>query len=86
MSIVHNSGGGKMLESIVKEVPLFKSVEKKQRFVEVMGALSLRLISLAKAAEMMEMEKTQFLNIIENYGYEFSFLDKSDIQIERENH
>jgi hypothetical protein len=32
----------------------------------------------------MEMEKGQFLNIIDNYGYEFSFLDKSDIEIERE--
>lgn len=84
-SMVHNSGGGKMLENIAKEVPLFKNLEKKQQFVEVMGALSLRLISLAKAAEMMEMEKNQFLNIIENYGYEFSFLDKSDIEIEREN-
>ena len=73
-----------MLEHIAKEVPLFKNLEKKQQFVEVMGALSLRLISFAKAAEMMEMGKDQLLNIIENYGYEFSFLDKSDIEIERE--
>jgi hypothetical protein len=43
-------------------------------------------MSIVHNSEMMEMEKTQFLNIIENYGYEFSFLDKSDIQIERENH
>ena len=83
--MIHNSSGGKMLEYIAQEVPLFKSIEMKQQFVEVMGALSLRLISLAKAAEMMEMEKDQFLNIIENYGYEFSFLDQSDIEIEREN-
>ena len=75
-----------MLEYIAKEIPLFKSLEKKQQFVEVMGALSLRLISLAKAAEVMEMEKGQFLSLIENYGYEFSFLDNSDIEIERENH
>jgi hypothetical protein len=84
--MIHNSSGGKMLEYIAQEVPLFKSIEKKKQFVEVMGALSLRLISLTKAAEMMEMEKDQFLNIIENYGYEFSFLDQSDIEIERENH
>ena len=67
-----------MLEYIAKEVPLFKSLEKKQQFIEVRGALSLRLISLAKAAEVLEMEKGQFLNLIENYGYEFSFPDKSD--------
>ena len=75
-----------MLESIIRDVPIFKTLNKKQIFVEVMGALSLRLISLARAAEMMEMEKDQFLNLIENYGYEFSFLDKSDIEIERKNH
>jgi hypothetical protein len=76
--MVHNPGGGKMLEYIAKEAPLFKSLGKKQQFIEVRGALYLRLISLAKAAEVMEMEKGQFLNLIENYGYEFSFLDKSD--------
>ena len=75
-----------MLESVVKEVPLFKSIEQKQRFVEVMGALSLRLISLAKAAEIMDMEKEQFLDILDNYGYEFSFLEKTDIEIERSDH
>lgn len=75
-----------MLENIVTEVPLFRNVEKKRRFVEVMGALSLRLISLAKAAEIMGMREDQFLNILDNYGYEFSFLDKADIEIERNNH
>jgi hypothetical protein len=84
--MIHNSTGGKMLENIANNVPLFKSTEQKHRFVEVMGALSLRLISLAKAAEVMEMEKDQFLTIIDNYGYEFSFLDRSDIAIERTDH
>ena len=60
-----------MLEQIANQVPIFKSLEQKQRFVEVIGALSLRLISLAKAAEIMSMEKGEFLTIIENYGYEF---------------
>ena len=75
-----------MLENILREVPLFKSMEKKQRFIEVMGALSLRLVSLARAAEIMGMEKDQFLNILDNYGYEFSFLDQDDIEVERETH
>ena len=73
-----------MLERIAKEVPLFKDFEQKQKFLEVMGALALRLISLSKASEIMEMEKFQFLILLENYGYEFSFLDKSDIEAERE--
>lgn len=73
-----------MLESIAQEIPLFKRLDQKQRFLEVMGALSLRLISLAKAAEIMEMEIDKFLNLLENYGCGFSFLDESDIDIERE--
>ena len=73
-----------MLENIIREVLLFKGMEKKQRFIEVMGALSLRLVSLARAAEIMEMDKDQFLNILDNYGYEFSFLDQDDIELERE--
>ncbi len=81
---MHNSDGGKMLESIAKEIPLFKKQEQKQAFLEVMGALSLRLISLAKAAEIMEMEKDQFLNLLDSYGFEFSFLDELDIGIERD--
>lgn len=73
-----------MLESIAQEIPLFKKLDQKQRFLEVVGALSLRLISLAKGAEIMEMGRDKFLNLLENYGCDFSFLDESDIDIERE--
>jgi predicted HTH domain antitoxin len=73
-----------MLESIAKEIPLFKKLEQKQTFLEVIGALSLRLISLARAAEIMEMESDQFLNLLDSYGFEFSFLDELDIGIERD--
>lgn len=75
-----------MLESIAQEIPLFKRLDQKQRFLEVIGALSLRLISLAKAAEIMEMGRDQFLSLLDNYGFGFSFLDESDIDIEREFH
>ena len=83
--ILHNFPGGKMLESIAQEIPLFKKLDQKQRFLEVVGALSLRLISLAKGAEIMEMERDKLLNLLENYGCGFSFLDESDIDIERDN-
>ncbi|MFC2156180.1 hypothetical protein ACFLRB_06815 [Acidobacteriota bacterium] len=73
-----------MLESIAQEIPMFKRLDQKQRFLEVVGALSLRLISLAKGAEIMEMERDTFLTLLENYGCGFSFLEESDIEIERE--
>jgi predicted HTH domain antitoxin len=74
-----------MLQSVVREVPFFKRADEKQKFLEVMGALSLRLISLAKASEIMGMDTDRFLTLLDNYGYEFSFLDNTDIEIERNN-
>lgn len=73
-----------MLESVVREVPFFKKADEKQKFLEVMGALSLRLISLAKASEIMGMDADRFLTLLDNYGYEFSFLDSTDIEVERD--
>ena len=73
------------MENVARELPFFKRVDEKQKFLEVMGALSLRLISLAKASEIMGMGTDKFLLLLDSYGYEFSFLDEDDIDIEREN-
>ncbi len=74
-----------MLENVARELPFFKQVGEKQKFLEVIGALSLRLISLAKASEIMGMSTEKFLTLLDTYGYEFTFLDADDIAIEREN-
>ena len=57
---------------IVDEVPFFHDEKTKEKFLLVLGALSARLISLRKAAEIMEM-----------LGFEFSYLEESDIGLER---
>ena len=57
---------------IVDEVPFFHDEKTKEKFLLVLGALSARLISLKKAAEIMEM-----------LGFEFSYLEESDIGLER---
>jgi predicted HTH domain antitoxin len=71
-------------EDISKDVPYFKDKEKKEIFLYVVGALSLRLISLKKAAELLNMDTATLLNMLENSGYSYSFLEKGDEQIEKE--
>lgn len=68
---------------IVDEVPFFHDEKTKEKFLLVLGTLSARLISLKKAAEIMELEETTFLEIMEMIGLEFSYLEQSDIGLER---
>ncbi len=39
----------------MEKIPSFRTEEEKEKFLIVLGALSLRLISLAKASEIMGM-------------------------------
>jgi len=49
----------------------------------VVGALFARVISLRKAAEIMEMDTDVFLNLLDLLGLEFSYLSEADVAIER---
>lgn len=51
---------------ITLEIHLFKELEQKENFLMVLGAVVMRLISLRKAAEIMEIEPDMFL-IIESH-------------------
>lgn len=68
---------------IVDEVPFFQDEKTKEKFLLVLGALSARLISLRRAAEIMELEEATLLEIMEMLGFEFSYLEEKDIEIER---
>lgn len=70
-------------KEIASEVQLFQNLEQKERFIFVVGALVSRLISLHKAAEIMEMETDIFLNILDLMGIDFSYLTIEDIAIEK---
>jgi len=69
-------------------IPFFRDKEKKDLFLTVIGtvigALSLRLISLRKAAELLNLEEKTLLEMLDSVGYSFSFLEKEDIEIEKE--
>ncbi|MBE9059019.1 hypothetical protein [Sphaerospermopsis sp. LEGE 08334] len=70
-------------KEIASQVQLFQSIEQKERFIFVLGALTSRLISLHKAAEIMEMDTEIFMKILELMGIDFSYLTVDDIAIEK---
>ncbi len=72
-----------MFKKIASEVQLFQDTGQKENFLFVIGALVSRLISLQKAAEIMQIEPEVFLKILDLMGIEFSYLSSEDIAIER---
>jgi hypothetical protein len=70
-------------QTIASEVQLFKGVEQKGNFLFLLGALVARVISLKKAAEVMQLEPAEFLKIINLMGIEFSYLSEEDVALEK---
>ena len=72
-----------VLKPIVEAVPLFKKIEDKEKLLVVVSALKLRLLSLAKASEIMNMTKTGFLELLEALDIDYSYLSDNDIEMEK---
>jgi len=72
-----------VLKPIVEAVPLFKKIEDKEKLLVVVSALKLRLLSLAKASEIMNMTKTGFLELLEALDIDYSYLSENDIEMEK---
>jgi predicted HTH domain antitoxin len=70
-------------KEIASQVQLFQSIEQKETFIYVLGALTSRLISLHKAAEIMKMDTEIFLKVLELMGVDFSYLTVEDIAMEK---
>ncbi len=73
----------KLFQEIASEVKLLDSLEQKETFIFIVGALTSRLISLKKAAEIMEMTSDKFLEILDLMEIDFSYLSSEDIEIEK---
>jgi predicted HTH domain antitoxin len=73
-----------VLKPIVEAVPLFKKIEDKEKLLVVVSALKLRLLSLAKASEIMNMTKTGFLELLEALDIGYSYLSENDIEMEKD--
>ncbi|NES00510.1 MAG: hypothetical protein F6J86_43145 [Symploca sp. SIO1B1] len=72
-----------LTQTIASEVQIFQSLEQKENFLFVIGALLARVISLKKAAEVMQLKTTELLKILELMGIEFSYLSEEDVALEK---
>lgn len=72
-----------IFKGIASEVQIFQDIEQKESFLFVLGALAARVISLQKAAEVMEVEPEVFMKLLDLIGFEFSYLSQEDVLIER---
>lgn len=70
-------------QAIASEVQLFQSVEQKENFLFLLGALLAKVISLKKAAEVMQLEPAEFIKILDLMGIEFSYLFEEDVALEK---
>jgi hypothetical protein len=72
-----------LLKGIASEIQIFQDIEQKESFLFVLGALAARVISLKKAAEVMEVEPEVFVKLLDLIGFDFSYLSQEDVLIER---
>ncbi len=71
------------LKPILESFPLFKTMEEKEKFLVVVSALNLRLVSIAKASEIMNMSQNSFLDLLDSLNLEYSYLSEKDIETEK---
>ena len=65
--------------------PYFKNSEKSEKFVKTVGALVLKIISLRKASEILDIEEKTLLELFDLIGFEYSLLEEKDVILERGN-
>ena len=70
-------------QTIASEVQLFQTLDQKEKVLFLIGALLARVISLKKASEIMQLEPSEFLKILDLMGIEFSYLSEEDVGLEK---
>jgi predicted HTH domain antitoxin len=70
-------------QGLIMQVPFFSTTEEKKLFLVVLGAVTARFISLSKGAELLNLERVSFLELLSAMNVSFSYLDVSDIVAER---
>ncbi len=68
---------------VAKDVPYFKDMQKKEKFLTVIGALVSHLISLKKASEILSISTDTLIEMLDSLNINFSYLEESDIDNER---
>ncbi|PSR18824.1 hypothetical protein C8255_05420 [filamentous cyanobacterium CCP3] len=72
-----------LTQAIASEVQLFHTLDQKENFLFLIGALLARVVSLKKASEIMQLEPSEFLKILDLMGIEFSYLSEENVELEK---
>jgi len=68
---------------VIEKFPLFEKYEEKEKFFMVVGMLFTRQITLAKAAELLEMRRDDFSRLLKLMGLEYSYISEEEIEQEK---
>lgn len=69
--------------AVIKKFPLFEKYEEKENFFTVPGLLFTRQVTLAKAAELLEISRDVLSKILRLMGLEYSYLTEEEAHRER---
>jgi predicted HTH domain antitoxin len=72
-----------MRSTVIEKFPLFERYKEKEKFFTVVGLLFTRQITLAKAAEMLEMTREDFFRVLKLMGLQYSYLSEEEIEHEK---
>ena len=62
----------------MEDFPLFEKREDKERFLIALGLLASRSVTLAKAAELVGMSRSEFSAVLRSVGFRYSYLDEDE--------
>jgi predicted HTH domain antitoxin len=71
------------LREVANDLPFLKTGEEREKLLGVVGALVLRRISLARAAEIMGMQREALQTILDALAVNYSFLESADVETEK---
>ncbi len=72
-----------MESAVIEKFPLFESYKKKEKFFTIVGLLFTRQITLARAAELLEMSRDELSKVLKLMGLEYSYLTEEEAHHER---
>lgn len=70
------------LQEIAATLPILNEAEQKEKFLFILGALTARIISLRKAAEVINLNEDALLQILDLLGIDFYYLTEADLEQE----
>ena len=70
-------------QEIAASLPILNEPEQKEKFLFILGALTAKIISLRKAAEVINLNEDALLQTLDLLGIDFSYLTEEDLEQEK---